>query len=65
MLQGFSLTWRSERTGAGKAGEKVSEAVEAATIMGRIGTFFKLLSAIGFVISTISEVIEAIEGAKQ
>ena len=49
----------------GKIGDEVSEAAEAATIMGRIGTFFKTLGAIGFVVAIISGIIEAIVGAEQ
>lgn len=33
--------------------------------MGRVGTFFKILGAIGFVVTVIAGVIEAIVGAGQ
>ena len=35
------------------------------TWLGRIGTFFKVLGAVGLVISIIAALIEIIEGAEQ
>ena len=43
-------------------GEEVSK---AAIWMGRLGTFFKVLGAVGLVITIIAGIIELVEGAEQ
>ncbi|KAI1791442.1 hypothetical protein LXA43DRAFT_429416 [Ganoderma leucocontextum] len=50
---------------AGDAGDAGEEAAKAATLMGRIGTFFKVLGAVGLVVTLIAGVIELVEGAEQ
>ncbi|KAM5536988.1 hypothetical protein V8D89_009317 [Ganoderma adspersum] len=47
---------------AGEVGEEVSK---AAIWMGRLGTFFKVLGAVGLVITIIAGIIELVEGAEQ
>ena len=49
-------------TDAGEVGEEVSK---AAIWMGRLGTFFKVLGAVGLVITIIAGIIELVEGAEQ
>ncbi|PIL25616.1 hypothetical protein GSI_11365 [Ganoderma sinense ZZ0214-1] len=51
--------------GTGDASEAGEEAVKAATMMGRIGTFLKVLGGVGLVITLISGVIELVQGAEQ
>ncbi|KAM5536991.1 hypothetical protein V8D89_009320 [Ganoderma adspersum] len=47
---------------AGEVGEEVSK---AAIWLGRIGTFFKVLGAVGLVVTLIAGLIELVEGAEQ
>ena len=51
--------------GAGDASEAGQEAAKAATMMGRIGTFFKVLGGVGLVITLIAGIIEIAQGAEQ
>ena len=46
----------------GEAGE---EAVRAASMAARIGTFFKVLGVVGFVVTIISGIIELVQGEEQ
>ncbi|KAI1791438.1 hypothetical protein LXA43DRAFT_1094580 [Ganoderma leucocontextum] len=46
----------------GEAGEEVTKAL---TWMGRLGNFFKVLGAVGFVVTLVAGVIELVQGAEQ
>ena len=48
-----------------EAGEVSEEVSKAAIWLGRIGTFFKVLGAVGLVVTLIAGLIELVEGAEQ
>ena len=50
---------------AGVAGEAGAEVSRCVRWLGRLGTFFKWLGAVGFVLSIVVGIIEVIEGEEQ
>ncbi|KAL0570072.1 hypothetical protein V5O48_011890 [Marasmius crinis-equi] len=52
-------------TEAGEVGESGAEIAQGVRWMGRVGTFLKWLGVVGFVLTIVVGIIEAIEGAEQ
>ncbi|KAF9224618.1 hypothetical protein BS17DRAFT_780165 [Gyrodon lividus] len=50
---------------AGEVGEAGAEIAEAASLMSKVGTFCKVLGALGFIITIISGILQAMEEAEQ
>ncbi|KAH8797304.1 hypothetical protein DL96DRAFT_1788065 [Flagelloscypha sp. PMI_526] len=49
----------------GVVGDAAQEVSRAATMMGRVATFFKVVGALGFVVTLVVGIVEIVEGAKQ
>ena len=63
------MTTRTVLTGncidTGLVGEGSEELAESVSILSKVGTFFKILGAVGLVVTLITGIIEAVEGAEQ